>query len=136
MRAESGATDSFTSVPSASGTRIASACPPPSAIPSQNPASRCVPEALRELIGELSTASAEFSAFWASHDIRIRHDGIKRLQHPVVGECELTYQSMALPTPGRARHELSLYTAEPGTAHEERLALLASWRAPAATSRL
>ena len=52
------------------------------------------------------------------------------------GECELTYQSMALPPPGRARHELSLYTAEPGTAHEERLALLASWRAPAATSRL
>ncbi|SDQ33735.1 helix-turn-helix transcriptional regulator [Leucobacter chromiiresistens] len=92
--------------------------------------------ALCELIGELSTASAEFSAFWASHDIRIRHDGIKRLQHPVVGECELTYQSMALPTPGRVRHELSLYTAEPGTAHEERLALLASWRAPAATGLL
>lgn len=81
---------------------------------------------LRELIGELSTVSAEFSAFWASHDIRIRHDGIKRLQHPEVGEIELTYQSVVLPAGSRAHQELSLYTAEPGTPHEERLRLLSS----------
>ena len=87
-------------------------------------------QALRELIGELSTASAEFSVFWASHDIRIRHEGVKRLRHPQVGELELTYQSVDLPTGCRASQDLSLYTAEPGTAHEERLRLLASWHAP------
>lgn len=88
-------------------------------------------KALRELIGELSTASEEFSAFWAAHDIRIRHEGTKRLQHPEIGEIELTYQSVDLPTGKRAWHDLSFYTAEPGTTNEERLKLLASWTATA-----
>lgn len=88
---------------------------------------------LRELVGELSTASEEFSAFWASHDIRIRHEGTKRLQHPEIGEIELTYQSVDLPTGTRAWHDLSIYTAEPGTTNEERLKLLASWSAPVTT---
>ncbi|GAA1633780.1 helix-turn-helix transcriptional regulator [Brevibacterium sanguinis] len=85
---------------------------------------------LRELIGELSTASEAFSAYWASHDIRIRHEGTKRLQHPEVGEIELTYQSVVLPTGKRARHDLSIYTAEPGSPHEESLKLLSSLAAP------
>jgi transcriptional regulator with XRE-family HTH domain len=92
-------------------------------------------KALRQLIGELSTASEEFSAFWAAHDIRIRHEGTKRLQHPEVGEIELTYQSVDLPTGKRVWHDLSFYTAEPGTASEERLKLLASWTAADAGSR-
>lgn len=84
---------------------------------------------LRELVGQLSTASDEFSSFWAAHDIRIRHEGIKRLQHPEVGELELTYQSIDLPVGPRAKHGLSFYTAEPGTENEERLRLLASLHA-------
>ncbi|MCT1615612.1 helix-turn-helix domain-containing protein [Kocuria marina] len=84
---------------------------------------------LRELIGELSTASKEFSAFWAAHDIRIRHEGTKRLQHPEIGEIELTYQSVNLPAGKRAWHDLSFYTAEPGTSNEDRLKVLASWKA-------
>ncbi|MFC9335698.1 helix-turn-helix transcriptional regulator [Arthrobacter sp. NPDC057009] len=89
-------------------------------------------KALRELIGELSTVSPEFRTLWGSHNIRFRHDGIKRLQHPVVGYLELTYQSLALPTLPRAVHELSVYTAEPGTKHEEQLKLLTSWAATTA----
>ncbi|WP_019607352.1 helix-turn-helix transcriptional regulator [Nocardiopsis sp. CNS-639] len=85
---------------------------------------------LRELIGELSTLSDDFRTLWASHDVRIHHHGAKRLHHPQVGGLELTYRSLDLPTPPRAVHELSLYTAEPGTPHEERLTLLASWSAP------
>ncbi|MGW0903334.1 helix-turn-helix transcriptional regulator [Streptomyces sp. NPDC002853] len=82
--------------------------------------------ALRELIGELSTLSADFRAMWAAHDVRIRHEGTKRLQHPEVGLLELTYQSLDLPVSHRAVHDLSLYTAEPGGISEERLKLLAS----------
>ena len=41
--------------------------------------------ALRELIGELSTVSEQFSAYWGSHDILIRHEGRKGLQHPTSG---------------------------------------------------
>jgi transcriptional regulator with XRE-family HTH domain len=83
--------------------------------------------ALRELVGELSTLSPEFRTLWASHDIRIRHEGIKRLQHPVVGYLELTYQSLDLPALPRAIHDLNVYTAAPGTPNEERVQLLASW---------
>lgn len=83
-------------------------------------------KALRELIGELSTLSPEFRSHWAAHDVRIRHDGIKRLWHPEVGELELVYQSLDLPMTNRAVHDLTLYTAEPGTTSEDRLKLLAS----------
>lgn len=88
--------------------------------------------ALRELIGELSTVSEQFSAYWGSHDILIRHEGRKGLQHPAVGELELTCQSTEIPLAQRAWHDLTFYTAEPGTAHEERLRLLASWHATGA----
>lgn len=84
---------------------------------------------LRQLIGELSTSSAEFADLWASHDVRSLHEGVKRLQHPVVGFIELTYQSAELSNPGRAARQLNLYTAEPGTPHEDRLRVLASWAA-------
>jgi transcriptional regulator with XRE-family HTH domain len=92
-------------------------------------------KALRELIGELSTASGEFAAYWASHDIRITHGGIKRIQHPEVGEIDLTYQSVDLPAGNRARHDLTIYTAEPGSPHEAGLRLLASWGAPSRAER-
>jgi hypothetical protein len=85
--------------------------------------------ALRELIGELSTLSPEFRGVWAAHDVLIHHDGIKRLRHPEVGHLELTFQSLDLPLSGRAVHNLVTYTAEPGTASEDRLKLLASWAA-------
>ncbi|WP_249161765.1 helix-turn-helix transcriptional regulator [Actinospica acidithermotolerans] len=85
--------------------------------------------ALRELVGELSTLSPEFRGRWAAHDVLMRHDGVKRLQHPEVGHLELTFQSLDLPLPGRAVHELIVYTAEPGTPSEDRLKLLTSWAA-------
>ena len=66
---------------------------------------------------------------WAAHDVRVRHDGIKRLQHPEVGRLELTYKSLDLPTSQRTVHDLTFYTAEPGTVFEDRLKLLASWAA-------
>lgn len=87
--------------------------------------------ALRELIGELSTASREFSALWASHDVRIIHAGTKRIDHAEVGPMLLTFQSVELPTSTRGHHDLSFYVAEPGSEDEQRLRLLASWAAPA-----
>jgi hypothetical protein len=43
-----------------------------------------------------------------------------------VGRLELTYQSLDLPTSNWTVHDLTLYTAEPGTTSEDRLKLLAS----------
>jgi hypothetical protein len=64
-----------------------------------------------------------------SHDVRSRHEGLKRLQHPVVGYLELTYQAAELANPTRAARSLNIYTAEPGTSHDENLKLLTSWSA-------
>ncbi|MGW7202664.1 helix-turn-helix domain-containing protein [Streptomyces sp. NPDC054837] len=85
--------------------------------------------ALRDLIGELSTLSAQFRTQWAAHHVRIHHHGSKRLQHPDVGRLELVYRSMDLPVSDRAVYDLTVYTAEPGTSSEDRLRLLASWAA-------
>jgi hypothetical protein len=71
-------------------------------------------------------AVLDFRSQWAAHDVRIRHDGIKRLRHPEVGSLDLTYQSLDLPMLNRAVHDLTIYTAEPGTTSEDRLKLLAS----------
>ncbi|MFS4105720.1 helix-turn-helix transcriptional regulator [Streptomyces sp. PD-S100-1] len=86
--------------------------------------------ALRDLVGELSTLSPDFRTMWASHDVRIRHEGVKRLNHPEVGRVEMTFRSLDLPLPQRAVHDLIVYTAEPGTVSEDRLRVLASWTAP------
>lgn len=91
-------------------------------------------KALRELVGDLSTVSADFRTLWAAHDVRSRHEGLKRLQHPMVGYIELTYQSAELANPSRAARSLNIYTAEPGTAHENNLHLLASWSATPVTA--
>ncbi|OWA00230.1 transcriptional regulator [Streptomyces sp. CS113] len=81
--------------------------------------------ALRALVGELSTLSPEFRSHWSAHDVLMRHDGVKRLRHPEAGHLELAFQSLDLPLPGRAVHDLIIYTAEPGTPSEDRLKRLA-----------
>ena len=45
---------------------------------------------------------------------------------PRSASLELTYQSLDLPMANRAVHDLTIYTAEPGTTSEDRLKLLAS----------
>ncbi|MEU9024251.1 helix-turn-helix transcriptional regulator [Actinomadura sp. NPDC048394] len=90
--------------------------------------------ALRELVGELSTLSPEFRTMWASHDVRIHHGGVKRLDHPEVGRLELTFRSLDLPLAQGAVHDLTVYAAEPGTPAEDRLKVLASWTAPPAST--
>ncbi|WP_436949797.1 helix-turn-helix transcriptional regulator [Streptomyces sp. SudanB52_2052] len=85
--------------------------------------------ALRALVGELSTVSAEFRTRWAAHDVRIHHGGVKRFHHPEAGPLELTYQPLDLPVSAHEAHSMTIYTAEPGTVDEDRLRLLASWAA-------
>jgi transcriptional regulator with XRE-family HTH domain len=83
--------------------------------------------ALQDLVGELSTRSQEFRTRWAAHNVRHHHTGRKRLHHPVIGDLELTYEVLALPAdPGLS---LVVYSAEPGSASQDGLKLLASWAA-------
>lgn len=83
--------------------------------------------ALTDLVGELATRSDAFRTRWASHDVRLHLTGAKRFHHPEVGALDLVFNTMALPAdPGLT---LAVYTAEPGSPTEEKLALLASWAA-------
>ena len=92
-------------------------------------------KSLRGLVGELSTASAAFRTRWAAHDVRIHHGGAKRFHHRDVGPLDVIYQPLDLPVSAREAHSLTVCTAEPGTAHEARLKLLASWAAGPAVHR-
>lgn len=83
--------------------------------------------ALIELVGELSTRSEVFRQRWASHDVQFHRSGMKRLRHPVVGQLDLNFESMELPSePGLA---LNVYTATPGSPTADGLKMLASWAA-------
>ena len=84
---------------------------------------------LQELVGELSTRSTDFRERWARHNVRLHAAGIKTFVHPVVGELELTYESLDLTADSGLN--MTIYTAPQGTPSEERLRLLASWAASA-----
>lgn len=82
---------------------------------------------LIELVGELSTRSELFRQRWASHDVKFHRSGMKRLRHPAVGQLDLDFESMHLPSePGL---QLNVYTAAAGTPTADGLRLLASWAA-------
>jgi transcriptional regulator with XRE-family HTH domain len=83
--------------------------------------------ALTDLIGELSTRSAEFRTRWAAHDVRLHRTGVKHFRHPFIGELHLTFEVMELATDEGL--SLIAYGTEPGTASEDGLRLLASWSA-------
>lgn len=83
--------------------------------------------ALTDLIGELSTRSDVFRTWWAAHNVRLHRSGVKHLHHPEVGDLTLAYESLDLTTDVGLR--LNAYTAEPGSASQEALNLLASWAA-------
>lgn len=84
-------------------------------------------KALIALVGELSTRSELFRRRWASQDVRFHRSGRKRLRHPAVGQLDLDFEGMELPSePGL---HLNVYTAAAGTPTADALRLLASWAA-------
>ena len=84
---------------------------------------------LVELIGELSTRSDDFRTRWAAHNVRFHRTGHKKLHHPVVGDLDLNFEAMELPSqPGLT---LLVYTAPQGSPTADSLKLLASWAATA-----
>jgi hypothetical protein len=88
---------------------------------------------LTQLIGELSTRSDEFRVRWGAQIIRSHTSGQKALNHPAVGQLDLTFDGLELAAdPG-----LTLYvmTAEPNSPTEERLNLLGTLAATRRSSR-
>ena len=82
---------------------------------------------LTDLIGELSTRSDEFRVRWAAHNVRFHRTGTKHIHHPVVGELDLSYETMELSADDGL--SVAIFTAEPGSASQQALDLLGSWTA-------
>jgi transcriptional regulator with XRE-family HTH domain len=87
---------------------------------------------LAALVGELSLKSEEFRRLWATHDVKEKGHGVKRLRHPLVGDLTLSFESFRLADD--PNQNLITYHAEPGSASAEALRLLASWGADATRS--
>ncbi|MEU9209155.1 helix-turn-helix transcriptional regulator [Streptomyces sp. NPDC048415] len=87
----------------------------------------CYPDdpRLSGLVGELSVKSEEFRRLWATHDVKEKSFGVKRLRHPLVGELTLSFESFRLADD--SDQTLITYHAEPGSPSGEALRLLASW---------
>ncbi|MET7290031.1 helix-turn-helix transcriptional regulator [Streptomyces sp. NPDC005573] len=87
----------------------------------------CYPDdpRLSALVGELSVKSEEFRRLWATHDVKEKSHGVKRLRHPLVGELCLNFEGFHVSGDGDLT--LVTYHAEPGSPSAQSLRLLASW---------
>ncbi|GAB1337489.1 helix-turn-helix transcriptional regulator [Streptomyces sp. E-15] len=87
----------------------------------------CYPDdpRLSTLVGELSVKSEEFRRLWATHDVKEKNHGVKRLHHPLVGDLALNFESFRLTDD--SDQSLITYHAEPGSPSAESLRLLAAW---------
>jgi hypothetical protein len=84
-----------------------------------------------EMVGELSLSSDHFRRLWARQDIYPRIEAPARMRHPQVGDLTLSREKLAIV--GVTGQLLVVYHAEAGTDSAEKLALLSSLTAPAAT---
>lgn len=80
--------------------------------------------ALNTLIGDLAAGSTEFSTRWARHNVRFHRSARKTLHNQIVGDLELTGDSLELPGDGLT---LIAYTAEAGSESQEKLDFLTMW---------
>ncbi|MGW0625947.1 helix-turn-helix domain-containing protein [Streptomyces sp. NPDC002758] len=92
----------------------------------------CYPDdpRLSAIVGELSVKSADFRRLWATHDVKEKSYGVKRLHHPLVGELSLNYETLKVADD--SDQSLIVYHAEPGSPSADALRLLASWGTDAA----
>jgi transcriptional regulator with XRE-family HTH domain len=81
-------------------------------------------KSLTDLVGELVTKSQEFRARWAQHNVKHHRTAAKRLHNDLVGDIDLTGESLELPGDNLV---IITYTAEPDSPAAEALRFLTSW---------
>jgi transcriptional regulator with XRE-family HTH domain len=81
---------------------------------------------LTELVGELATRSGEFGTRWTRHNVRLHRTAVKRLRNKVIGDIELTGDTLEIPGDDLT---LTAYTAKPDSSAQQQLSFLASWTA-------
>ncbi|HCT80343.1 MAG TPA: transcriptional regulator [Micromonosporaceae bacterium] len=76
---------------------------------------------IRELVAEMTALSPEFMEIWAAHDVEVRRDQRKVIQHPELGEIDLLCQVLDIPDRDQ---RLVIYTAAPGSLAQQALCRL------------
>jgi len=79
---------------------------------------------LTDLVGELATKSQAFRTRWAQHNVKHHRTAAKRLHNALVGDIDLTGESLELPGDNLV---IITYTAEPDSPAAEALRFLTSW---------
>jgi transcriptional regulator with XRE-family HTH domain len=81
-------------------------------------------ERTEQIVGALTVRSPAFASLWARYEVGPRTQEDKHFRHPDVGEIRLHFEKLTIASaPGQ---HLSVYTAEPGSAAADSLALLTS----------
>lgn len=80
---------------------------------------------LAAIVGELSVMSVQFRQWWAARNVFQHEFGNKTIRHPEVGE--LTFDWDAFATTGDPDQQLIIWSAEPGSATEDKFRILSSW---------
>lgn len=88
---------------------------------------------LTRLVGELSVQDPQFRQWWAAHHVAGKRIGTKTLNHPVVGDLTLDWDTLTCTDD--PDQQLITWTADPGTPAHDRLRILASWTAGHRPSR-
>ncbi|TDW21901.1 helix-turn-helix domain-containing protein [Kribbella kalugense] len=80
---------------------------------------------LTQLVGELSMKDDDFRVWWAQQQLSGRYEGIKRYQHPLVGELNLDVDTWN--SPDGSGQRLMMLSAEPASSSGDALRILTSW---------
>jgi hypothetical protein len=78
---------------------------------------------LLALVGELTVRSKEFSKLWAKAEVREKTAGFTWLNHPIVGELDLAYETLR---PNGSDLVMKIFRAEKGSEMSDKLAMLGS----------
>ncbi|GHO45886.1 helix-turn-helix transcriptional regulator [Ktedonospora formicarum] len=76
-------------------------------------------EWFQRLITDLQRVSPEFRAWWPRHDVRVRSDAFKDIEHPLVGWLKFEHTTLQVPTMPELK--IMIYTPLPGTDTLEKL---------------
>jgi len=83
---------------------------------------------LATLIDDLSARHDQFRAWWDDHNVAVRREGTRRIEHPSAGPMTLDWTTLTVDA--NPNQQLTIFTAEPGSPSEEALRRLAA-EAPA-----
>jgi transcriptional regulator with XRE-family HTH domain len=81
---------------------------------------------LATLIDDLSAQHDEFRTWWDDHDVAVRREGTRPIEHPSVGPMTLDW--ITLTVDAEPDQQITVFAAEPGSSSERALRLLGKQR--------